>query len=333
MFAEAEGHSVQCGLCNHFCRLQPGQKGICGVRENRDGQLISHVYGKLVARNCDPIEKKPLFHVLPASTTYSIATPGCNFRCLNCQNHTISQVDGNLPAQLEGIPTCEPRQIVAAARSCGCASLSYTYTEPTVFFEFAYDCCLLAKESGLGNMWVSNGYMSRSALDRIAPLLTAANIDLKSSRDEFYRKICGARLQPVIDTVVGFKERGVWVEVTSLIIPGLNDTTQELQELADLLVGIDPNIPWHVSGFFPTYKLLDRRSTPAETLSKARDIGFSSGLQFVYEGNRPENKGEDTVCPQCRRPVIRRNRFQILENSLISGECPSCHALLPGCWS
>ena len=331
-YAQAQADGVCCGLCPHQCFIQPGRRGICGVRENRDGQLVSLVYGRLVATQTDPIEKKPLFHVLPGSSSYSIATLGCNFHCLNCQNFRLSQSQELSPAQLLAIPEVTAENVVQAARQQKASTISYTFVEPTIFFEFAYDCCLLAKESGLGNIWVSNGYISKTALNDLAPLLLAANIDIKSFRDAFYQQVCKARLQPVLDTVCRLKEKGVWLEITTLLIPGLNDSPKELSDIARFISSVDNSIPWHVSGFFPTYRMLDRPSTPPESLSRAREIGFEAGLKYVYEGNRPENRGEDTRCPSCRTTVMRRNRYQILANLLIAGSCPVCGQLLAGRW-
>lgn len=322
---------VQCDLCAHHCKISEGKRGRCRVRENHGGELYTLVYGKLVAENVDPIEKKPLNHVLPGSLSYSIATRGCNFRCLHCQNASISQVARDEdPGRFCDIRS--PEEVVAAAIASGSSTISYTYVEPTIFFEFAYDCCKLAVEKNLGNVFVSNGYMSETATRMLAPVLTAINIDVKSFRDEFYRTVCSARLQPVLDTVKLMYELGVWVEVTTLIIPGKNDSSEELQDIASFLVDIDRGIPWHVTAFYPTYKMLQQPRTPRQTLERARNIGLSAGLQYVYEGNIPGSGGENTICPSCGMEVVRRRGFSVLKNSLVDGKCPNCSLAVGGIW-
>ena len=271
---------------------------MCGVRERKDDKIVSLVYGRIVAEHIDPIEKKPLFHVLPGSLSYSIATLGCNFRCLHCQNASISQVSRDMDVTRSGVAR-EPEEIVAAAHAGGCRSISYTYVEPTIFFEFAYDCCVLGKAKGLKNIFVSNGYMSDTAINMLAPFVDAINIDLKSFSDSFYKKVCGARLAPVLSSIARLKELGVWVEVTTLVIPGKNDSEKELTEIASFLAGVDPVIPWHVSGFYPSYKMSDVPPTGSKILARARQIGLEQGLQYVYAGNRPGSGGENTLCPSC----------------------------------
>jgi pyruvate formate lyase activating enzyme len=322
---------VQCDLCSHHCKIAEGKRGICRVRENRGGELFTLVYGRIVAENIDPIEKKPLFHVLPGSRSYSISTRGCNFRCLHCQNASISQVSNeDDPGKLCAERT--PQQVVAAAQSSGCRTISYTYVEPTVFFEFAYDCCTLAAEQNIGNVFVSNGYMSEKATRLLAPVLTAINIDIKSFSDTFYTKVCRAHLQPVLDTVKLMYELGVWVEVTTLLIPGNNDSTEELRDIATFIAGIDTSIPWHVTAFYPTYKMLEPIPTPIPTLERARDIGLAAGLKYVYEGNISGSGGENTSCPECGAEVVERRGFNIMRNNIVQGCCPHCSAAIQGVW-
>ncbi|WP_240744897.1 AmmeMemoRadiSam system radical SAM enzyme [Desulforhopalus sp. IMCC35007] len=323
--------SAVCDLCHHSCRLAKGQIGICGVRRGTGEAVESLVYGKVVAENIDPIEKKPLFHVLPGSLSYSIATPGCNFRCLNCQNSSISQVKDGLPGSRTTVYR-SPEEIVDAALASGCKSLSYTYVEPTVFFEFAYDCAVLAKERGLGNIFVSNGYMSEKVVQAMAPVLTAINIDLKSWDDGFYRKVCGARLEPVLDNIRRFVDSGVWVEVTTLIIPEMNNSEKELRSIANFLAGVDRNIPWHVSAFYPAYKMMDKKMTRPSDIDFARQIGRDCGLPYVYGGNIRTTDGMATLCPDCGLPLIVRNNFIVNENRLVDGACPSCQAKVAGMW-
>lgn len=314
---------VQCRLCGQECLIGPGKKGLCGVRENRAGTLVSLVYGRPIARNVDPIEKKPLFHFLPGSLSYSIATVGCNLTCKHCQNSDISQMPRDRSMIMgDRVP---PREIVRAARESGCESISYTYTEPTVYAEYAYDTGMLARESGLKNVFVSNGFMSPQAVAKLGPMLDGANIDLKAFSDDFYRQVCGARLEPVLETILGLKKQGVWVEITTLLIPGLNDSPGELIDLADwIATRAGPETPWHISRFHPTYKLPDKPPTPPESLARAAEIGRSKGLRYVYLGNLPGRGGEDTICHSCGRVVISRLGFSIQEMGLNMGKCPGC---------
>ncbi|MEN8198503.1 MAG: AmmeMemoRadiSam system radical SAM enzyme [Thermodesulfobacteriota bacterium] len=331
LYRKGEKGRVHCYLCSHGCSIGLGKRGLCGVRENRDGTLYSLVYGRIVAEHVDPVEKKPLFHVLPGSYSYSISTVGCNFSCRHCQNSSISQ-PGPFPA--DDPPGLErtAQQIVDSALAAGCRSISYTYVEPTIFFEFAHDCMVLARQKGLKNIFVSNGYMSKEAAAELAPVLDAINIDLKSFSDEFYKTVCGARLQPVLDSIRRMYEAGVEVEVTTLIIPDLNNSDEELKQIAAFLASVDPAIPWHVTGFYPSYKMMDRRSTTAADLDLARKIGAEAGLQHVYDGNLPGSGGENTSCPSCGREVILRRGFSVRENRLSHGKCPSCESGLYGIW-
>ena len=326
-----EDGTLQCLLCAHGCRLRDGQRGLCGVRVRREERIDSLVYGRIIAEHVDPIEKKPLFHVLPGSLSYSIATHGCNFRCLHCQNAGISQVSRDFAVETSGIFR-RPEEIVASAIAAGCRSISYTYVEPTVFFEFAYDCCLAACGRGLKNIFVSNGYMTKEVVNALAPVLTAINIDLKSFSNEFYKKICGGRLQPVLDTIARCKDAGIWVEVTTLIIPGLNDQDQELSQIASYIAGVDKSIPWHVSGYHPAYRMSDPVPTPESTLLRARQIGVDQGLHHVYVGNRLGSGGENTSCPSCGLLLLSRRGFRVIENHLIDGCCPACSDVLAGVW-
>lgn len=325
-----ENKKVQCGLCNHHCLISPGKRGVCAVRENRYGVLYSLVYDKVIAHHVDPIEKKPLFHVRPGSLSYSIATPGCNFRCKHCQNSDISQLPQDHNGLLAG-ESATPTAIVKEACDRGCDSISYTYTEPTIFFELAYDTARLASESGLKNVFVTNGYITAEALKTIQPYLHAANIDLKAFSDDFYTKICGARLAPVLDSIRLYKEIGIWVEITTLIIPGYNDSDEELRKIAGFIKSVSENIPWHVSRFHPMYRLFDHPKTPLETLARARQIGFETGLRYVYEGNIP-GEGEDTVCWNCKRTLVKRIGFRVIQNMVKTGTCGYCGANIAGLW-
>lgn len=266
---EADGR-VKCGLCRFRCLIPNGGRGICGVRENQGGILYTLVYGKAIAEHVDPIEKKPLFHVMPGSRSYSIATVGCNFRCLHCQNYSISQpVSGRLTISGMDLP---PQAIVKKALSSGCRSISYTYTEPTIFYEYAYDTARLAHQAGLKNIFVTNGYITKEALSHIRPFLDAANIDLKGNSDRFYREVVHAMLSEVLESIIEYKKMGIWVEITTLVIPGWNDSEDELRGIARFIVEhLGRETPWHVSAFYPTFKMLDRPPTPAATLRRAGD--------------------------------------------------------------
>ena len=327
-YQELPDNQVRCSLCRFRCLIADGARGHCGVRENQDGILYSLVYGKLCAENADPIEKKPLFHFQPGSRSYSIATVGCNFHCRHCQNYEISQIEKETP--IRGVART-PAEVVKKAVAHGCTSIAYTYTEPTVFFEFACDTARLAHEAGLKNIFVTNGYITPEALAFIAPWLDAANIDLKGFSENFYRDIIQARLAEVLDSIIEHRKLGIWIELTTLIIPGLNDDEKELQELASFIVanlGIDT--PWHVSQFYPTYKLMDRPRTPLATLRRAREIGRAAGLRYVYEGNVPGEGGENTWCPSCAAPLIERYGFAIGTNRIRNGVCPDCGTAIAG---
>jgi len=302
---------VGCRVCSHFCKIAPGQRGICGVRENQDGKLVVLNYGQIIAAHIDPIEKKPLYHFLPGSMTYSIAAAGCNFRCLNCQNWEISQgchseesrvIRDDEESRNTWGEKFSPQEVVENAIKNNCPSISYTYTEPTIFVEFALECMKLAHKKGLKNIWVSNGYMSPETLNLVAPYLDAINVDLKSMNEEFYQRVCGAHLQPVLDNlikltkiyppehqrVVGERRRinFIHLEVTTLIIPGENDSAKELKDIAEFIVRkLGAETPWHVSRFFPHYKMPDIPPTPVEKIYEAIKIGKNIGLKFVYGGN------------------------------------------------
>lgn len=324
--------AVQCSLCNHHCRIKNGHRGICQVRENREGILYSLVYGRLVSENIDPIEKKPVFHLLPGSLSYSISTVGCNFRCLHCQNYDISQYPSRHNGEIAGFLRT-PEEIVASAKKQGCQSISYTYVEPTIFYEFALDTSRLAREQGIKNIFVSNGYTSPEATRKIAPFLDANNIDLKAFTDKFYKEVCGARLQPVLDTIILMKELGVWVEVTTLVIPGWNDSDKELGDIANFIKSVDPEIPWHVSRFYPTYKMTDRNGTSTETIELAREIGLAAGLKHVYTGNLPGLEGENTFCPGCNKKLISRTGFRSSISNMKGNKCATCETKIAGIFS
>ena len=329
LYEKLSDGKVKCNLCNHRCTIKDGNYGICGVRQNTDGSLYTLVYDKIIASHIDPIEKKPLFQFYPGSTAYSVATVGCNFKCKHCQNADISQ----LPMERKGYVVGEkigPEEMAEAARRSGCQSIAYTYTEPTVFFELAYDTAQKAHDKGIKNIFVSNGYMTPEALKEISPYLDGINIDLKAFTEKFYKDICGARLAPVLDTIRLAKNLGIWVEVTTLVIPTLNDSEDELRQIAEFLTDADVSIPWHISQFYPTYQLTNLPRTPVETLHRAREIGLESGLRYVYEGNVPGRGNENTYCHGCGELLIERWGYSIQKNTIIEGQCPSCGSPVAG---
>ena len=324
---------VYCYLCAHECKIADNKFGLCGVRENVGGVLYTHAYGHLVAVHVDPVEKKPLYHFLPGSSSFSIATAGCNFRCGFCQNWEISQA----PIKRDkGVLLSEeeftPQELVDEALGNECESISYTYTEPTIFFEYAYDTAKLAKASGLRNIFVTNGYMTSACLKEMSPYLDAANVDLKFYKDESYKIICAASLFPVLDSIKLMKDLGIWVEITTLIIPGVNDSEQELSDIAKFIFSVDKDIPWHVSRFHPDYKFTGQAPTSEETLKKAQSIGEGIGLNFVYAGN-VYGWGNDTICPICKKILIKRDGFKIMEYSIKSKKCLYCQNEIPGLFS
>lgn len=329
LYEKSDGNFVNCYLCSHLCRIGDSKFGICGVRQNSGGSLYTLVYGEAIASHVDPIEKKPLYHFLPGSTSYSIATMGCNFKCGFCQNWRISQLSKK-NGDVSGDQELMPEEVVREALKNGCRSISYTYTEPTIFFEYAFDTARLARESGLLNNFVTNGFMTRQALKTIQPYLDAANVDLKSFSDDFYKKNCKGRLKPVLTSIETMRELQIWVEVTTLIIPGENDSEDELKKIAGFLAGVDRDIPWHVSRFHPDYQFTDHSLTSLETLRKAKEIGKAQGLRYVYMGNVQE--GFDTNCYNCQELLIKRSYFQAETNKITGGKCPRCGAGIAGVW-
>jgi pyruvate formate lyase activating enzyme len=327
--------SVRCNLCAHRCVIPPGKAGACCVRENVDGRLYTLVYGSAIAQHVDPIEKKPLFHFLPGTTAFSIATPGCNFRCAFCQNWEISQ--SPRAGEVPGV-ALTPQQVATAARRHGCSSIAYTYTEPTIFAEYALDCAAEAQRLGLKNVFVSNGYMTPELIDRMSgggagALIDAINVDLKAGRGEFYRRISGASLQPVLRNLKLLKQRGVWLEVTTLVIPGLNDNDEELAWVAKYLAEeVGPDTPWHISRFHGQYLMADTPSTPLRALERAYELGKRAGLRYVYVGNLPGHEAESTFCPSCGARVIERVGYRLGRRNLRDGRCGACGAVIEGMW-
>jgi len=325
-YEKLDRKKVKCNLCNHRCIINNGSRGICNVRENNNGILFSLIYGKAIALNIDPIEKKPLFHFYPGSKTYSIATEGCNFKCLHCQNYNISQKENN---NIFG-KNISPEDIVKNAIREDCKSISYTYTEPTIFYEYAYDTAKIASKNKIKNIFVTNGYITKEALEMISPYLNGANIDLKAMNNSFYRDICKAKLNYVLDNIQLFYDLDVWIEITTLIIPGYNDRLDELKKIADFIKNIDENIPWHITRFHPDYKFANCPPTKIETLNKIIKIGKNAGLNYVYQGN--VGKGEDTFCPNCKNLIIKRGLLNMSRKKIKNKRCIFCKEKISGIW-
>ncbi len=327
LYTKRDDGKTACALCSRRCVIADGKRGFCNVRLNRGGTLYTIAYGKVIARHVDPIEKKPLFHFLPGSFAYSVATMGCNFRCYFCQNWEISQYHDegdSLPGTL-----LSPEVAVEEAARSGCSSIAYTYTEPTIFFEYAYDTAILAHRKGLKNVFVTNGYQTPETIEKMKGVIDAANVDLKSFSDEFYRKVCSARLAPVLETIRLMHEAGMHLEVTTLVVPDQNDSEGELTQIASFIAEISPDIPWHVSRFYPNYQDHSTPPTPRQTIRRAAAIGREQGLRYVFAGNLPGEGDEDTVCPHCGEVVIARSGYTIHALRLKDNRCGNCGAVLP----
>jgi len=320
---------VRCHLCAHRCRIRPGRSGICQVRHNDGGELVSRIHGRLVSTNPDPIEKKPLSHFHPGSLSFSVATVGCNLRCAFCQNASISQWRPAAGGSPPGEPF-EAAEVVDLAARYGCRSISFTYTEPTIGMEFAAETGRLARARGIDNVFVTNGFMTGRTVEELSGFLDAANVDLKSMRERTYRRTCRARLAPVLRTIEAMADAGIWVEVTTLVVPQLNDSDTELAEIARFIAGIGARIPWHISAFHPTYRMTDRPRTPVERLRRAYEIGRDAGLKYVYVGNAWGDRGESTYCSRCDRRLIHRYGYTLLGVDLDGDACPACGTMLDG---
>ena len=335
MFYEAvpgEGRTVLCGLCHHRCKIPDDAVGICRARHNQSGRLVTLVYGHCVALNPDPIEKKPLFHYLPGTRSMSVATAGCNFTCDFCQNHHISQALRERGGQAPG-EWVEPREIVEAAERNRCRSLSFTYTEPTVFLEYALEAARLGRRRGIGSCFVSNGFMTPEAVDAIAPYLDAINVDLKAFSADVYRRIIGGKLEGVLETLEYLHRKGIWIEITTLLVPGMNDSPEEIRAIARFIASLGPEVPWHVSRFHPQYHMGGAPPTSASSVQSALEAGRAEGLRYVYCGNMPDERNESTWCHACGALLIGRAGFAILENRLgPGGACPDCGASCAGVW-
>ncbi len=329
LYEKLDDNRVRCDLCSHRCVIAEGSRGVCRVRENRGGVLYTRVFGRTITKHVDPVEKKPLYHFYPGSSAYSFATPGCNFHCQWCQNWQISQMPSE--RDFEYGREFSPEEILAGAIDTECRSIAYTYTEPTVFFEYAIQVARLASHAGIANIYVTNGYMSHDMLDLFHPFLDAVNVDLKAFRNDTYRRYVSANLQTILDNLKYMRRQGIWIEVTTLVIPGVNDDPGELRDAANFIsreLGADT--PWHISRFFPGYKLAGLSPTPVQKLYEVREIGLEAGLNYVYIGNVPEES--NTFCPHCSRLLIRRIAFLVTENRIRDEKCPYCGASIAGVW-
>jgi pyruvate formate lyase activating enzyme len=318
---------VVCGLCPRACRVGEGQRGACGVRENRGGQYQTLVYGRPCAMHLDPIEKKPFYHVLPGQTAFSLGAPGCNFACKFCQNWEISQ------ARPEQVPTFDapPSKIVSLARARGAPTIACTYSEPTVWSEYVYDIAKTAKPLGLRTLLVSNGFIQPQPMQDLMGVLGAVKIDLKAFTETFYRDQCRGELKPVLDTLRLLVKRKVWTEIVMLVIPGLNDGATDTRALVRFVRDeLGPEVPLHLTRFHPSYRLMNVPSTPVSTLTRLRDLAQAEGLRFVYVGNVPGHPGNHTYCPSCRQLLIRRVGIAVVTNRLQAGKCPNCGRPIPG---
>jgi len=326
------GGTVRCRLCAHLCVVRPGKRGICKVRENRDGTLISLSYGMLTSLASDPIEKKPLFHFLPGTLSLSVATAGCNLSCPWCQNHSLSRMPGRAP-HIPGRMT-SPEEIVTHASRSGCTTISYTYSEPTIFYEYAREIGIIARKHGIRNVFVTNGHMTPEAVrDAASTFLDAANVDLKGGTRAFYKHHCKAKMEAVLETIRLMHALGVWVEVTTLLIPETNDSEHDLQQVAGFIASVDRSIPWHVSRFHPDLHFTHLQQTPIESLRRAVDIGHEAGLLHIYMGNAWGAGGEDTLCSSCGRVVQRRRGFTTENVGMQGGSCRACGTPIAGVFS
>jgi pyruvate formate lyase activating enzyme len=329
-YKKLEEGRVECQLCPQGCKVADMERGMCGVRENRGGTYYTLVHSLACAVHIDPVEKKPLFHVLPGEKAFSYSTAGCNVECKFCQNWEISQFR---PEQVQAYEL-PPDVLVAAARRSGARLTAATYGEPVVFWEYVRDVAVAANAAGIRPTVVSNGFIQEKALREVLPLLSAIKVDLKSFRDEFYREQVRGKLEPVLKSLQVIREVGVWLEIVVLLVPTLNDSAAEISDLCAWVTSkLGPDVPVHFTRFHPTYRLTDLPPTPVATLERAWKIGRDAGLNFVYLGNVPGHPGENTVCPGCGEVVIRRIGFRILENRLANGSCPNCHRPIPGVWS
>ena len=335
LYEKQADKSVRCKLCRHNCHIREGKRGICMVRENRGGTLFSIFWGHPCAVAVDPIEKKPLFHFKPASKSLSIATLGCNFRCGFCQNWEISQFgyEDNVTNRTKAVTSKSsimPKSIADEALKQGCKSISYTYSEPTIFYEYAKEIAIESAPNGIDSIFVTNGFMSREMLDDFGGLLKAANVDLKAFRKETYKKVMKADLNGVLDSIAYMKKLGIWIEVTTLVVPGMNDSPEELADIANFIASVGKEIPWHISRFYPQYKFDSIEETPLEIIESAFELGKKAGLKFVYTGNIIGSPHENTYCPNCSTLLVERKGYTVTQNLISDSKCPKCFEKIEG---
>lgn len=327
LYYDVEDEDIICLLCPHECRLSDGQVGICQTRRVYDGKLYSLSYGNVAAINCDPIEKKPLYHFLPGTSSLSVGTAGCVLRCKHCQNNNISSKSIAEVSTLE----MQPSKVIAKAQELEVLSVSYTYNDPVAFYEYMQETASLAQSKGIKNVLVSSGYINKEPLRGILPLIDAANIDIKAFDDKVYKKLCKGKLAPVLDSLLMLKGAGVWLEMTNLIIPGWNDDDSMIHKMCSWLVenGFE-NAPLHFSRFFPMHQLTDVEATPIDTLHRAKKIAEEAGLKYIYIGNVRESQSNSTYCPHCGEMLVERQGYFVVKNSVKGGKCPSCEGKISG---
>jgi pyruvate formate lyase activating enzyme len=322
LYKKMKNNLVQCEVCAHQCVIAPQKRGICSVRENQGGKLYSLNYEKAIALNIDPVEKKPLFHFLPGTEVLSLGAAGCNFKCLHCQNYDISQSPKE-NKKIEG-EKISSQQIIDLAQENHLPSIAYTYTEPSIFLEYALEIMKKARAKGLKNIWVSNGYFTEKTFKKIAPYLDAINIDLKFFNDNLYGQICGGKLKPVLENLKRITKSNIWLEITTLLIPGYTDQDNQLEKIAGFIKKeLSPDVPWHISRFYPCYKMSNVSPTPPSLINQAIKIGKKAGLKYVYAGNLPSNQEENTYCPVCQTLIIKRTGYSIKRFDK-KGFCPQC---------
>ena len=328
-YKKLKNSTVQCALCPRRCVIKDNATGFCGVRQNKAGKLYSLVYGKATAVQIDPVEKKPLYHFLPGSAAFSIGTVGCTLICQHFQNWTTSQAK---PGKWHTYDLT-PAEIVKKAVEEHCESIAYTYNEPTVFAEYALDTAKLAKKKGIKNIFVTNGFTNPESLKDICKHMDAANVDLKAFDNEFYKKYTGSWMEPILEALKTYQEKKVWLEITNLIIPKLNDDMEKIKQMcAWIKENLGQDVPLHFSAFYPAYKLEDMPPTSAATLMEARKIAMKIGLHYIYIGNVITTDEENTICPKCKKQLIERSYFNIIQNNIKDGKCPHCGYKIAGVW-
>ncbi len=320
---------VRCLLCPRGCELEEGKRGNCRSRMNIDGKLQTLVHGKPCAVHVDPIEKKPFYHFLPGSLSFSLATAGCNLHCLYCQNWEISQSNPEDTVNID----MSPEQVVQGALDSKCRTIACTYSEPVIFFEYAADIASIARKNNVLSVWVTAGYINQKPMEEACSFLDAVKVDFKGITEDFYQNVTGGSIGPVMNTIKLIKEKGVWLEIVNLIVPTYNDTKDDFSKMCDwILENLGPDVPLHFSSFWPTYQLKNLPPTPEESLIAARGIAISKGINYAYIGNIPEHEGNNTYCPSCKKLLIERLGYTVTQNNIAGGKCRFCSNIIPGRW-